>query len=116
MLTSASSPLDTMSALENLWSYDQKVGTAALTIDSFIKGTLIMDFGAWGAAMKDVGNGAVHRNTLLGANVSIAAGGLRAPMARVLGLIGCLVELHDKGLTFLPISRVASWAMTSLSE
>lgn len=53
-------------------------------------------------AVRVVGNRSARRCMLLGANPLVAAGGLGAPVAREVGLIVCLIELHGKGLDPLP--------------
>lgn len=64
----------------------------------YLKITPSLDTGAREAAARDADDGAACEKTLLVADMAVVAGGLGAPMVREVGLIGYLIELHDKSL------------------
>lgn len=72
-----------------------------LTANDFIKETPNLDAGAKITTVRYAEGGAACICTLPSADASIAAGSLRAPVAGVVGLIGFLIKLHDKGLNTL---------------
>lgn len=48
--------------------------------------------------MRDAGDGAARRCVLLSADASVVMGGFGASVVKEVGLIGRLIELHDRGL------------------
>lgn len=82
----------------NLCSCSWKVHTVALITNSFVKRTPSLDASAREAAVKGAGGGATCKCKLHIADVSVAMGGLGAPVAEEVGLVGRLIELDDKDL------------------
>lgn len=98
---------------EDLCFPELQIDTSLCAGNVFMIGTLILEACAGGVSVSDAGSGAACGYMILGADASVAAGGLGAFVTREVGL---LIEFNDKGLDPLSISMVAPCASTSSSE